>query len=320
MFVRFILLSLFLFVYGKADVAEVYRMQGIGAAVAYMEKQFLTQDYWMKALENKDVKYGYYENVDFVLHAQKSKKELRVYKFQNNKFENLFTAPVLIGKGNGDKQKEGDYKTPVGAYEFVDRKTELDPFYGPLALVTSYPNSYDKLLEKNGGGIWIHGIPANNTRDDFTRGCLALDNDGVVLLDKTIDFKKSILLISENNHIETNATEMSLILSQLYQWRDVWKNSKLDEYLSFYGDSFKKFDGTDIVGFRKYKKVIFDKKEDKKIDFSHINIIPYPNINEKKMFKIEYMQDYQTKIYNFKGKKELYIELINGKISILAES
>lgn len=304
----------------KADVVSIYRTQGLAAVEEYIQNQLQNYEYWSEALAKQDIKYGYYEDLDYVIHAQKSKKELRVYKINNNKFENIFTTSVLIGKGSGDKQQEGDLKTPVGAYTFTERKTELDSFYGPLALVTSYPNGYDVLQNKNGGGIWIHGMPTNNKRDDFTKGCIALENDQLVHLDKLVDMKRSALLISENNHIETNLHEISVILSRLYEWRSAWRDSDIELYLSFYSDKFRKIDGMNFEEFKKYKQAIFSKNEEKKIIFSKINVIPYPNISNKKMFKISYLQNYQAKNHKSLGMKELYVELIGNNIFILAES
>lgn len=304
----------------KADVVSIYRTQGLAAVEEYIQNQLQNYEYWSEALAKQDVKYGYYEDLDYLIHAQKSKKELRVYKIDNNKFENIFTTSVLIGKGSGDKQQEGDLKTPVGAYFFTERKTELDPFYGPLALVTSYPNGYDVLQNKNGGGIWIHGMPSHNKRDDFTKGCIALENDQLVNFDKLIDMKRSALLISENNHIETNLHEISVILSRLYEWRSAWRDSDIELYISFYSDKFRKIDGMNFEEFKKYKQAIFSKNEEKKIIFSKINVMPYPNILNKKMFKISYLQNYQTKNHKSFGPKELYVELIGNNIFILAES
>ena len=47
----------------------------------------------------------------------------------------------------GKKEFEGDKKTPEGSYDLVQKRTGLDQFYGPLALVTSYPNNFDQILQ-----------------------------------------------------------------------------------------------------------------------------------------------------------------------------
>lgn len=102
--------------------------------------------------------------------------------------------------------------------------TKLDQFYGPLALVTSYPNTFDKALNKNGHGIWIHGMPLNEEREKFTQGCIALDNEQLQVIDKSIAHEKSILLISDEHLPKTSKEEISTILAAIYKWREAWKN------------------------------------------------------------------------------------------------
>ena len=48
--------------------------------------------------------------------------------------------------------------------------------------------------------------------------------------------------------------------------------------------------------------------------------MPYPNDMNKKIYKVVMDELYKTRTYKFDGKKELYLEILNGKISILNES
>lgn len=82
----------------------------------------------------------------------------------------------IHGRVEGDKQKEGDLKTPEGVY-FITRKItqKLDFMeYGPHAVSLNYPNPADRLRGKTGSGIWLHskGQPIDGLT---TRGCLAID-------------------------------------------------------------------------------------------------------------------------------------------------
>ena len=82
----------------------------------------------------------------------------------------------IHGRVEGDKQKEGDLKTPEGVY-FITRKItqKLDFMeYGPHAVSLNYPNPADRLRGKTGSGIWLHskGQPIAGLT---TRGCLAID-------------------------------------------------------------------------------------------------------------------------------------------------
>lgn len=211
-------------------------------------------------------------------------------------------------------------KTPIGAYKLTQRITNVDPFYGPLALTTNYPNMYDKTQGKTGHGIWIHGLPLNQERDDFTQGCIALDNTKITNLDKKINIDNSVLVISEQKLQQVTKEDMSTVLSNIYKWRDAWKDSDITSYLSFYDENFKKSNGQTFQKFSRYKKRIFNRNEQKTIEFFNINIIPYPNDTNKKIFKVVMDELYKTKNHTFNGKKELYLEVKNNSISILAES
>lgn len=305
--------------YLLADYVTIYRTMGIAEVQKELEKELKTEEYWNKYLENTDVTYGYYESKKYVLVADKLSKKLELFKKQDKKFLKLLTQTMISGEKEGDKFTEGDLKTPVGAYRLTRKLTKLDQFYGPFALVTNYPNTFDKSLNKEGHGIWIHGMPFEESREDFTKGCIALDNDNLVSLEKSMNYDESVLLISEKNVEPTTKEEMSKVLSFIYSWTDAWRVSDIDKYLEYYSHDFKRANGQDFNAFTKHKKYIFSRKEDKIIRFTNINVIPYPNSLNKKMFKIVMDQHYKTKTYLYDGVKELYIELENGKISILSE-
>lgn len=297
---------------------DIYRTQGLKAVEALINENFKDINYWSYALSDIDLTNGYYESLKYVIVCQKDMKNMDVYESDTKR--KLFSSPVFTGQNNGDKQIEGDLKTPVGAYLLNQRITKLDSFYGPLALTTNYPNSYDKALGKTGHGIWIHGLPEDQRRDEYTQGCIALDNKKIKTLDKTINISNSVLIISENSFPKAQKDEIALILSKIHQWKEAWKQSDIDKYLSFYSDEFKRANGQNFKAFKKYKTRIFNKKEKKTINFSNINIIPYPNSQNKKLYKVFMDEIYKTKYYKFEGKKELYVEISNNKFSILSES
>ncbi|MEA1914098.1 MAG: L,D-transpeptidase family protein [Campylobacterota bacterium] len=304
----------------NADLVEMFRTQGIQSVQQYLEKQLTKKEYWAKYLENKDVSQGYYETIQYVLVCQKDTSNLKVYHNDTTQFKKLFDHNVLVGENQGDKKIEGDKKTPTGAYDLTKKLKNLDPFYGPLAMVTSYPNLYDKIQKKNGHGIWIHGVPQNDKRDNYTKGCIALENSDIKALDTKINLDKSILIISDKYIDKISKKDISIVLGEIFSWKETWKQSQIKKYLSFYSNKFKRNNGMDIKQFKRYKTTIFSRKEKKKIVFSNINIMPYPNSQNKKMFRVVMDEDYRTANYQFKGKKELFIELLDNKMKILTES
>lgn len=92
--------------------------------------------------------------------------------------------PSIHGEKEGDKQVEGDLKTPEGVY-FVRGKIQVPldfEMYGNHAYVLNYPNPVDILRGKTGGGIWIHS-KGNPIAEQRTQGCVAIDLEDIKTLD-----------------------------------------------------------------------------------------------------------------------------------------
>ncbi len=303
------------------DLLQEYQKKGIEALEKRLDQTLATAAYWKEALEDKNVSLGLYSNFKTILFCRKDKAKLsRISITEDHQLSLEHSNGTFLGQKNGDKQREGDLRTPVGVYQLTQKLTKVDPFYGPLALVTNYPNNFDRAQNKSGSGIWIHGLPLQGDRDDYTKGCLAIDNQELVALEKSVDYKKTALLISPNSTPSVSKDIISRILASLYEWRNAWKSSNLNKYLSFYDNSFKRPDGTSYTQFSIFKQQVFAKKEKKRIDFDYINVIPYPNENNESLFYIQFLENYESENVRFQGTKELYVRFDNDKISILTEN
>ena len=162
-------------------------------------------------------------------------------------------------------------------------------------------------------------MPFDGDREKFTKGCIALDNKELENLEKNIDYKRTVLLTSQNEFKKASKDDIALILSSIYKWKDAWKYSNIEDYLSFYSKDFRKSDKSNYYQFADYKRQIFSKNEDKSIKFSNIDISPYPNSLNKKMYKILMDEEYLSPAIKFYGKKELFVEIANNELKILAE-
>ncbi len=110
--------------------------------------------------------------------VEKDRHTLTVY---DHRLRPVSTYRVTTGKKEGDKQREGDLKTPEGIYfftEYIDGRG-LHRRYGVGALVMDYPNPFDRLKGKGGYGIWLHATDEperiNIPRD--TRGCVVTTDE-----------------------------------------------------------------------------------------------------------------------------------------------
>ncbi len=314
----FIAISVF-----ASDILTNYRLNGIDTIEKQMDIELTKEEYWSNYIKDKDTTFGYIESYMNILTCNKEKSTLNLYSVdENNNFKFKKEYSAFTGKKKGDKVKEGDFKTPIGIYQIVQKlskDTKLNPFYGPLAFVTSYPNLYDTYRGKNGSGIWIHGLPIEQERDEFTRGCIAINNPNIECLDRNIDIDKTLLIIN-SNEVEKNISKKVLVtlLSQLYEWRYAWLYSDIDAYLDFYAPEFIRNDGMDFKKFKSYKTRVFKKVEKKSIIFNDINIIPYPN--SLNTFQITFKEFYSSDTFKFTGNKILIVKVEdNNKIKILTE-
>ncbi|EDP6919835.1 L,D-transpeptidase family protein [Campylobacter upsaliensis] len=321
---RFLLVFMaFLSSLSASDLVKIYLNNGLDAVGAAIERELGNKDFWLEELGDKNLSLGYYTQDVMIVKTNKNDKILKVFSYTNGKIKKEFEQKEVITGLMGDKEKEGDLKTPVGFYELGMKFSPGDQYYGPFAFATSYPNLLDKVQDKTGGGIWIHGYPLDGTRlDEFkTRGCIALFNDKLEDFAKVVAGKKVYVLTEEKDSVRAKKEEIASLMADLFAWKYAWTVSDVNAYLAFYDEKdFKRFDKSSFSQFASMKKIIFARKEHKIIKFSNIDIGPYPNLKDEKMYRISFYEDYYTKNYQFKGNKILYVKLDKkGKMKILAE-
>jgi murein L,D-transpeptidase YafK len=128
---------------------------------------------------------GMLQPVDRVV-VQKANRRMDLFR------EGALVASYKISLGLqpvGQKQREGDFRTPEGRYRLTRRNAQSDFF---LAVQVSYPEAADVALARQngwapGGAIMVHGLPnvLKYSRDrylstDWTDGCIALSNEDML--------------------------------------------------------------------------------------------------------------------------------------------
>lgn len=319
----FLFLSIVTMLYSK-NYIDIYRHRGINAVKKLFDKELQSRTYWDSYLKDYNTTYGYFEDEKYIIIANKTSKRLKLF-FADGKgnLKELFSKSIIAGK-SGEKKKEGDLITPLGTYKITMRFVPKDTYYGPVAFALSYPNTFDKLNDRDGYGIWIHGYPLDHEkRPSVTKGCMVLKNNQLLELNSTIDPKNSFVIIYEKNLKPVYRGTIANILSFIYKWKNAWQNNDIEKYLSFYSKGFKRYNGQDLSSFSAEKRRIFSevyRRNDKKnIIFKHISILPYPNLKNEPIYKVLFYEIYKTKHYNFKGNKKLYLRINNNKINIFIE-
>jgi hypothetical protein len=106
-----------------------------------------------------------------------------------------------LGRLGIGKQTEGDQRTPLGVYYITSRlePQQLKDFYGAGALPLNYPNEYDRRQGRSGSGIWLHGVPSESyaRSPQTTDGCVALANDDLGILLRTVQPRSTPVVIAE---------------------------------------------------------------------------------------------------------------------------
>jgi murein L,D-transpeptidase YafK len=116
------------------------------------------------------------------------KSERRLYLLRDG--QPFRSYKVALGLNpTGQKEREGDFRTPEGRYRLDGRNPASDFF---LSIHLSYPGPDDIARAKSrhirpGGSIMIHGLPNVPRRPvdyyknvDWTDGCIALTNDDML--------------------------------------------------------------------------------------------------------------------------------------------
>jgi len=159
------------------------------------------------------------------------------------------------GEVHGDKQEEGDLKTPEGVY-FIEHKrtTNLDfEMYGDMALTLDYPNPVDRIRGKTGHGIWIHGRGGEVIPFD-TEGCVVMDMKYMRKLEQMISLQQTPVIItsSANWDSKENQERRSCEIAALTrEWARAWSD-KSDSYFEFYHP--EKFAQSRDQPFSRFKK------------------------------------------------------------------
>jgi murein L,D-transpeptidase YafK len=288
------------------------------------EQLLQSKKYWRDRLAQYDTDFGYYENLRYLLVVDKDQPWLDLYEIKSgHSVEIIKTIDVIVGKNSGQKLYKGDLKTPTGVYKLTERLNNLDQFYGPTAIVIAYPNALDKVLKRTGSGIWIHGFPLREDRNlitENTKGCVAMENDRVLDLANILsNLNQTLIILTDGRLTRVNKDDLAGILSGLYSWLASWRESEYKKNISFYSRKFKTIEGNDISWLRDLKQRIFKESKELKLYFNKINIAPYPNSENRKLFYISGLLQYSDGKKSFKGYKELYVELNNGLFEILIE-
>lgn len=155
---------------------------------------------------------------------------------------------MSIGQNGPGKQRSGDRRTPLGVYFVTEQldTSRLHDKYGITAFPLDYPNVWDRLADRDGDGIWVHGVLPDGGRrpERDTDGCIALPNEDLSLL--IPDFRDNVTPVLVTLAMDwVEETENDALRAELESRVHEWAASQLDgdlySYLAIYSDEFQRW-------------------------------------------------------------------------------
>jgi murein L,D-transpeptidase YafK len=244
------------------------------------------------------------------------KSRLYVYQNENGKLKYLNDFYVTVGKNGLEKQSEGDKRTPLGVYFTSAKLTQpLSDLYGDGAYPLNYPNEWDKLHQRKGSGIWLHGTP----RDTYSRpprasdGCIVLTNQDLKSLGSILSSGRTPVIIAksinwlndqENTKAYASEQEKQALDASIAQWLSDWRKQDTPQYLSHYSRDFSS-NGLNYQQWAEHKARVQAAKPDIKIDISNMSMFTYPG-SSKKLVVVDFTQSFKSAHLNNQMQKRQY--------------
>ncbi len=288
------------------------------------------------SIVEKEIIKGIPENIiylppnNFVLVVDKSLQTLFVYKTDMNGNLSLYRYyPSTTGQNFGEKNASGDKKTPRGIYFFkrYQNRYQLgnNPTYGEGAFVTDYPNLVDRILKKDGYGIWLHGSDIENRamKPFQTQGCVVVENKQINELRNYIKLKQTPIIIEDKVIFGKPRNDIkNVIMKNLKQWKTSWENKDIKTFFSLYDKDFRY--GKNLKGnlksFIRSKKRKILRKKNIEVSISDLKILYLKNgYKDKDLVVTHFLQFYKGDYYKDYGIKKIYWVGKNNNFKIIGE-
>jgi len=255
------------------------------------------------------------DSVKSVFLVDKGRSRMFVYERNaQGAWQRVADEYVVTGAIAGDKLVEGDRRTPNGVYRFVQRlsDSELEDRYGPVAFPIDYPNELDRLNNKNGSGIWMHGYASGVDRRPprDTKGCFALPNERLLAMAGHVHLGQSWVVVGEHFTFGDDKARKSVrdeVLSALNAWTRDWSSRDSDAYLAHYHPQFHS-EWRTLEAWSAYKRRVNASKSYINVTLDDFTLIRMPDpVGFNEMVVAEFNQHYSSDSYADISRKRLYL-------------
>lgn len=257
--------------------------------------------------------------------VDKKTNTLKVAEYQNGQYQVIKTFHATLGQVKGDKEVEGDLKTPEGIYTFKSQlfPPSIKPKFGVMAFYVNYPNTYDELAGRTGFDIMLHATnePDRLKQNYDSQGCVVLKNEELKEVAPYVRLGLTPILIFPELNDEFMKPGQDAALKNFFtSWINAWENESIDSYIDHYHSDFSA-NGKDKKGWKSYKSALNSRYSTIKINPEDVMYYRHP-----KYSMITFTQNYQSKLkgggwgHRSRGTKILYVAEEAGKPKIIAET
>ena len=257
--------------------------------------------------------------------VDKSTNTLKLAEYINGEYKVIKTYHTTLGKVQGDKQDEGDLKTPEGIYTFKSllRPPSLKPKFGAMAFYLNYPNTYDTIAGHTGSDIMLHATdtPMRLKQNFDSLGCVVVENEELRDLAPHIRLGLTPILIFPELTAEYMKPGQDPQLKTFFEsWIKDWEHKDLNDYINHYHSDFTA-QGKNRSAWKAYKGSLNNRYASIEIGPEDIQYYRHP-----KYSMITFTQNYRSKLkgggwgHRSRGTKILYVGEESGAPKIIAET
>ena len=257
--------------------------------------------------------------------VDKKTNTLQVAEYAPDQYKILKTYHTTVGKVIGDKETEGDLKTPEGIYVFGAKRTppELKPKFGKMAFHITYPNAFDCIAGRTGSAVMLHATdePERLKKDFDSEGCVVVNNGDIEEIQSSIRLGLTPILIFAEltpDYMKPNGNPKLQVFFE--KWVKAWENKDTSTYIESYHSDFSA-QGMNKTKWKAFKGNLNTKYKTIQIGPENVLYFRHP-----KYSMITFVQNYHSTLRNGKkghvsrGTKILYVAEEDGQPKIIAET
>ncbi len=257
--------------------------------------------------------------------VDKATNSLELTHLVDGEYQVIKKFHATLGKVKGDKEQEGDQKTPEGIYTFsaLLKPPKLPAKFGDMAFHANYPNDYDRIAGRTGYGIMLHAtnVPDRLNENYDSDGCVVCKNEELAEIATSVRLGLTPILIFHQLTDEYRRPGKDPSIRSFFDsWIKAWEARDIESYINHYHSDFSA-QGKDRDEWKKFKSGLNSRYAEISIGPEDILYYRHP-----KYWMITFTQNYRSKLrggswgHRSRGTKILYIAEEAGKPKIIAET